>query len=79
MRSMAEQIPLMLIRRGVSIPIGMASIGEDGLITAQVAKEYWPKVKYLFEPNGGELSIQAPRLQTLAERAVNTQPTIPKI
>lgn len=54
---MGKQVPLVMYRRGVRTQLGMASVEDDGSISAQVERELWPMVKNLFLPGVGEFFI----------------------
>jgi hypothetical protein len=62
---MGKQVPLVMYKGGVRTVLGMASVQDDGSITAQVTKDHWPLVKDLFLPNIGEFSISPFRKMTI--------------
>lgn len=66
------QIPFTIYQRGVRTQIGMVSVAADGSGQFQVAKEHWPLLKHLFQPNVGEISI-APASQTPKAKLTRVQ------
>lgn len=55
---MGKQVPLVIYKGGERIVLGMASVEDNGSIEAQVAKDMWPAVKDILQPNVGEFSIR---------------------
>lgn len=66
------QIPLSIFQRGERTQIGMVSVAADGSGQFQVAKEHWPLLKHLFQPNVGEISI-GPAWQTPKAKPTRVQ------
>lgn len=53
----SKQVPLVIYKSGERIQIGMASIGSDGEIIGQIAKDIREDVKALLWGNIGDVSL----------------------